>query len=67
MLRAVDARETGTTYRDIARYLFPQYESDPAIWVGSAIRETTIRLVRDGTKLVRGGYRRLLRRPRREL
>lgn len=66
MLRAVDARETGTTYRAIARYLFPQYEIDATSWVGSAIRETTIRLARDGIKLVHGGYRALPRRPRRE-
>lgn len=66
MLRAVDARETGATYRAIAQFLFPQYENDAASWVGSAIRETTIRLARDGMKLVRGGYRSLLRRPRRD-
>lgn len=66
MLRAIDARETGATYRAIAQFLFPQHENDAASWVGSAIRETTIRLARDGMKLVRGGYRALLRRPRRE-
>ncbi|WP_372090828.1 DUF2285 domain-containing protein [Tistrella mobilis] len=66
MLRAVDARETGATYRTIARFLFPQHENDATSWVGSAIRETTIRLARDGMKLVHGGYRALLRRPRRE-
>ena len=66
MLRAVDARETGATYRAIAQFLFPQHENDATSWVGSAIRETTIRLARDGIKLVRGGYRALLRRPRRE-
>lgn len=66
MLRAIDARETGATYRTIAQFLFPQHENDAASWVGSAIRETTIRLTRDGMKLVRGGYRGLLRRPRRE-
>ncbi|WP_427144820.1 DUF2285 domain-containing protein [Rhizobium pisi] len=66
MLRAIDARETGATYRTIAQFLFPQHENDAASWVGSAIRETTIRLARDGMKLVHGGYRALLRRPRRE-
>lgn len=66
MLRAVDAREEGATYRAIAQFLFPQHENDAMSWVGSAIRETTIRLARDGMKLVRGGYRALLRRPRRE-
>lgn len=66
MLRAVDARGDGATYRAIAEHLFPQHDNDPATWVGSAIRETTIRLARDGMKLVRGGYRTLLRRPRRD-
>lgn len=66
MLRAVDARGDGATYRAIAEHLYPQHENDAASWVGSAIRETTIRLARDGMKLVRGGYRTLLRRPRRE-
>jgi hypothetical protein len=66
MLRAIDARETGVTYQAIAQHIFPQHEIDAASWVGSSIRETTIRLARDGMKLVRGGYRTLLRRPRRE-
>lgn len=66
MLRVVDARHAGAIYRTIAEYLFPQHQIDAASWVGSAIRETTIRLARDGMKLVRGGYRALLRRPRRE-
>ncbi|MGK6313642.1 DUF2285 domain-containing protein [Neorhizobium sp. DT-125] len=65
MLRVVDARDAGTTYRAIAEVMFPQHVPDAASWVGSAIRETTIRLARDGVKLVRGGYRLLLRRPRR--
>ena len=65
MLRAVDARATGATYRAIAEALFPRHDIDAASWVGSAIRETTIRLSRDGMKLVRGGYRMLLRRPQR--
>lgn len=66
MLRVVDARAMGTTYRGIAEVLFPQHETLSATWVGSAIRETTIRLARDGVKLVQGGYRTLLRRPRRD-
>lgn len=65
MLRAVDARVTGANYRHIAQFLFPRHDHDAASWVGSAIRETTIRLARDGSKLVRGGYRLLLRQPRR--
>lgn len=66
MLRAVDARHAGAIYRTIAEHLFPQHQIESASWVGHPIRETTIRLARDGMKLVRGGYRALLRRPRRD-
>ena len=66
MLRAVDARESGAIYRTVAEHLFPQHKIDAASWVGDPIREMTIRLARDGMKLVRGGYRTLLRRPRRD-
>ncbi|WP_229002090.1 DUF2285 domain-containing protein [Rhizobium sp. AB2/73] len=66
MLRAVDARHAGAIYRVVAEHLFPQHKIDPASWVGDPIREMTIRLARDGMKLVRGGYRTLLRRPRRD-
>lgn len=66
MLRAIDARESGAIYRTVAEHLFPQHKIDAASWVGDPIREITIRLARDGMKLVRGGYRTLLRRPRRD-
>jgi len=66
MLRAIDARHAGAIYRVVAEHLFPQHKIDAASWVGDPIREITIRLVRDGMKLVRGGYRTLLRRPRRD-
>ncbi|MEP7457615.1 DUF2285 domain-containing protein [Phyllobacterium sp. SB3] len=64
MLRAVDARIEHATYRAIAGVLFPQHKIDAAAWAGDALRETTIRLARDGMKLVGGGYRELLRRSR---
>jgi hypothetical protein len=65
MLRVVDARLAGATYRSIAESMFPTHKIDAASWAGDALRETTIRLARDGLKLVEGGYRSLLRRPRR--
>lgn len=65
MLRAVDAHDEGETYRAIGETLFPEHQIDAKSWVGNSARETTIRLVRDGLKLVEGGYRSLLRRPRR--
>jgi hypothetical protein len=64
MLRVVDARLERQTYRAIALTLFPKHRIDAASWAGDAIRETIIRLARDGMKLVRGGYRDLLKRPR---
>jgi hypothetical protein len=64
MLRAVDARFEQQTYRAIAMALFPTHQVEAASWAGDALRETTIRLARDGMKLVRGGYRNLLMRPR---
>ena len=65
MLRVVDGRHTGAPYRVIAEAVFPRHDISPASWVGNSVRETTIRLARDGMKLVDGGYRALLRRPRR--
>lgn len=66
MLRAVDGDAARETYRAIALHLYPQLKTDPAEWVGSAVREMTIRLTRDGRQLVRGGYLDLMRRPRRQ-
>ena len=64
MLRAVDARIERESYRSIATVLFPKHHIEAASWAGDALRETTIRLARDGMKLVHGGYRDLLKRPR---
>ncbi len=64
MLRVVDARIERASYRAIAGALFPRHEIEAASWAGDALRETTIRLARDGLRLVHGGYRTLLKRPR---
>jgi len=64
ILRAFDARRDGFSYRGIAEVLFPKHRIDAKSWAGNALRETTIRLARDGLKLVEGGYRALLRRSR---
>lgn len=62
LLRAVDGRSNGATYREIAENLFGarRVGSDP--WKTSPLRDTTIRLVRDGLAMVAGGYLDLLRR-----
>ena len=65
MLRVVDARVAGATYRQIAAQLFPNLKHDSETWVENPVRETTVRLARDGLAFVRGGYRKILRLPRR--
>lgn len=65
MLRVVDARVAGASYRQIAAQLFPNLKHDSETWVENPVRETTVRLARDGLAFVRGGYRRILRLPRR--
>ena len=65
MLQAVDGREQGATYREIAAVLFgaERVASDP--WKTSALRDATMALVRDGKATIAGGYRGLLWRKRR--
>lgn len=65
MLRVFDARLASESYRRIAEQIFPNLKHDAATWVESPVRITIARLVRDGKSYVRGGYRTLLRRPRR--
>lgn len=63
MLRAIDLRERGATYREIATEL----GRDDAIklsasdWKMSASRSFVVRLVRDGITMMNGNYRKLLR------
>ena len=64
ILRALDAHQCGETYRDIARALFgaTRVPADSA-WKTHDLRDRTIRLVRTGVRLMRGGYLGLLRYP----
>ena len=64
MLQASDGHLSGFSYREIANAIFGNVRvaSDP--WKTSALRDTTIRLVRDGQEMIAGGYRNLLRRHR---
>jgi hypothetical protein len=64
MLQAVDGHLTGATYRDIANAIYgdSRVAADP--WKTSALRDSTIALVRDGHALIDGGYRALLRQRR---
>ncbi|MBG6200196.1 hypothetical protein IWQ48_001314 [Labrenzia sp. EL_13] len=61
-LRAVDGRSGGATYREIAESLFGASRVASEPWKTSPLRDTTIRLVRDGLAMVAGGYLDLLHR-----
>jgi hypothetical protein len=60
MLRALDGRLAKASYRDIAQQLFGHERLNREPWKTSSIRAATIRLVRGGIALMRGGYRKLL-------
>jgi type VI secretion system activator RovC-like protein len=62
-LRALDARMDGSTYREIAEVLFDAKRISERDWRTHDLRNRTIRLVRSGFDLMRGGYRALLRPP----
>ena len=65
-LRALDGHLTGATYREIAEVLFGTSRVPTgAPWKTHDLRGRTIRLVRTGLKLMRGGYLDLLRWTRR--
>lgn len=61
-LRALDARQAGASYRELAETLFGSERLGGADWKTCSLRDTTIRLVRCGMALMKGDYRRLLRR-----
>lgn len=65
MLQAVDGRMDGASYREIADTIYgaPRVAENP--WKTSALRDSTIDLVKDGLALIAGGYRKLLRHRRR--
>ncbi|MFG3591057.1 DUF2285 domain-containing protein [Bradyrhizobium sp. RDI18] len=65
VLRALDGRNEGKTYRAIAEGLFGKKRIPERAWTTHDLRNRTIRLVQRGLALMRGGYRELLR-PRRK-
>jgi hypothetical protein len=65
-IRALDAWLQGNSYREIAVGLFGQERLHGRSWKDSDLRSSIIRLVKNGTALMRGGYRALLRSPRRK-
>lgn len=62
MLRAVDGRTSNASYRQIAEAVFGADRVQSELWHESSLRYATLRLVRDGSALIAGGYRDLLRR-----
>jgi hypothetical protein len=65
-IRALDARNSGGTYRSIAEVLFGKKHIPDRAWKTHDLRNRTIRLVQSGLALMRGGYRGLLRPKRRD-
>lgn len=62
-LRALDGRLQSATYPEIAAVLFDTKPISRRDWISHELRDQTGRLVRLGFKLMRGGYRQLLRYP----
>lgn len=60
MLRALDGRASGAVHREIAAALFGVARVAAEPWKTSALRDATLRLVRDGGAMARGGYLSLL-------
>jgi hypothetical protein len=65
-VRALDGWLEGNSYREIAAGLFGRRRVPDGDWKSHDLRGRTIRLVRDGIAMMRGGYRALLRPPPRK-
>ncbi|WP_194473382.1 DUF2285 domain-containing protein [Bradyrhizobium sp. CCBAU 51753] len=65
-LRAVDGWLAGNSYRDIAQGLFGSLRIPDRGCKTHDLRSRTIRLVKMGLRLTRGGYRALLRHKRKD-
>jgi len=61
-LRALDGHLNGASYRAIAQCIFGPARVAAEPWRTSPLRDATIRLVRTGIALMRGGYRKFLRK-----
>jgi hypothetical protein len=62
-LRALDGRQDGASYREIADALFGRRPITSSSWKTHSLRDRTIRTVRLGEVLMQGDYRRLLLHP----
>ena len=66
VIRALDGRTEGNSYRAIAEVLFGRSRIPDRAWKTHDLRNRTIRLVQSGLALMRGSYRALLRQSRRK-
>lgn len=62
LLRALDGYLDGASYRQIAERLFGKARVAADPWKTASLRDATIRLVRGGVALMRGGYRKFLKK-----
>jgi hypothetical protein len=62
LLRALDGHLDGASYHQIAERLFGKVRIAADPWKTSSLRDATIRLVRGGVTLMRGGYRKFLKK-----
>lgn len=60
-LVALDGAERRESYREIAKAVFGEDTIDRGTWRTASVRDATIRLVRSGRDLMRGGYLKLLK------
>ncbi|WP_173006163.1 DUF2285 domain-containing protein [Labrenzia sp. THAF82] len=63
-LQVLDGRMEGATYQDVAQAVFKTKPVSATTWKTMSERDAVMRRYREGTKLVGGGYRRLLSRRR---
>jgi hypothetical protein len=61
MVRALDGHLASASYREIADALYGAEAITRYAWKTSSIRGQTIRLVKDAVRMMKGGYRKLLR------
>ena len=65
VLRALDGWLAGASYRALAEGLLGPEALTPSAWKTSSVRGQVIRLIATGRRLMNGGYRDLLKPPRR--
>jgi hypothetical protein len=65
MFQAVDGRIDGASYREIAKAIYGAKRVSDSPWKTSALRDSTMALVKSGSALIAGGYRKLLHHRRR--